>query len=471
MIPPHLVERFRRAERDIVSLAQKDILEVWRNLDYEDARKATDVALSAVRDVVDAYGSASSGLAADFYDDVREASGVRPSYRASPSAVAPRDQTDAMVRWGTGPLWSDNQDPDAAFSRISGGAGRLVQQPSRDTIWDNATSDPAKPRFARVPRSNACSFCQMLASRGAVYVSERSAGLDRSYHDHCYCLPVPVFSLDDLPEINRRLQEEWEEATAGAYGPDEARRMWEQHVRDAGGFSGPPKEPGKLVQDFKDYNQAAAWAEARGMVLDETLLNRKTIEEFQLFAEAYETIAARYPQIVDNVVSVEYLADAPGIAARVFFGRYGRYADDFSPTTQSRVGLSGMDMTKLRNSPNVVATDGYQAMIHEMAHVVQAATPHLRQVAGSGAKYAPGGRSQIGEALKEAGYAKGRSIDRGLLGRDISNYAVTGNHLETHAEIFTLFNRPQGLAGLSSDTVKRLNEFRDALNRRIPGAL
>lgn len=38
-----------------------------------------------------------------------------------------------------------------------------------------------------------CDFCLMLASRGPVYGSSETAGGEgNKYHDHCYCIPVPV---------------------------------------------------------------------------------------------------------------------------------------------------------------------------------------------------------------------------------------------------------------------------------------
>ncbi|MCL2737134.1 MAG: EndoU domain-containing protein [Propionibacteriaceae bacterium] len=51
--------------------------------------------------------------------------------------------------------------------------------------------DPAKPRFARVPRGITCSFCIMLAGRGFVYANDKAAGGLDQYHGHCDCQIVP----------------------------------------------------------------------------------------------------------------------------------------------------------------------------------------------------------------------------------------------------------------------------------------
>ena len=42
-------------------------------------------------------------------------------------------------------------------------------------------------RWRRVPEPGACDFCLMLATRGAVYASQETAGRDNDYHAHCHC--------------------------------------------------------------------------------------------------------------------------------------------------------------------------------------------------------------------------------------------------------------------------------------------
>jgi len=42
-------------------------------------------------------------------------------------------------------------------------------------------------RWRRVPEPGACDFCLMLATRGAVYASQETAGKDNDYHAHCHC--------------------------------------------------------------------------------------------------------------------------------------------------------------------------------------------------------------------------------------------------------------------------------------------
>ena len=64
--------------------------------------------------------------------------------------------------------------------------------------------------YRRIARPGACEFCQMLAGRGAVYKSQRSASgvvgragrargdqrVGQSYHDNCRCVTEPIYRVE-----------------------------------------------------------------------------------------------------------------------------------------------------------------------------------------------------------------------------------------------------------------------------------
>ena len=64
------------------------------------------------------------------------------------------------------------------------------------TILKNVSRDKNKGvKFARVTSGrNTCAFCLMLAGRGAVYDSRKSAGEFDHWHRHCTCKVVPCLS-------------------------------------------------------------------------------------------------------------------------------------------------------------------------------------------------------------------------------------------------------------------------------------
>ncbi len=72
------------------------------------------------------------------------------------------------VRWAAGGLWGD--DPQQVRRVLDGCVQAWVKYSGRDTVARNVKFDPAKPRYARVPRgAHTCAWYAMLASRGFVY--------------------------------------------------------------------------------------------------------------------------------------------------------------------------------------------------------------------------------------------------------------------------------------------------------------
>lgn len=215
------VERFRAAQQDLVTLSTRDLLAVWRALDYSNARAATDVLLATFPDITAAYGDLAAVAAADLYEDLRAEYGPGSPFRARAAAVAPLEQSQAAVRWAVAPLWADDPRLDATLARLSGALRRLTLQPARDTIQTESRREGTT--YAVVPAGDACEWCLMLASRGAVYHEQR----ERQWHDSCRCVAAPVWRPTDLPDINQRLRDEWQQVASDAPDP---RAAWREHV-------------------------------------------------------------------------------------------------------------------------------------------------------------------------------------------------------------------------------------------------
>jgi hypothetical protein len=191
------VERFADANRNIRALVLADLERLWRALDTQNADATRDFLLDAVPLLVASYGDVAATVAADFYDEVRDASRALGRFTAVPAGGFDLDDLLGQVRYSVGPLYSANPDPGAALGRLSQKVDEFTLQPGRDTIAESVTRDPAKPRWARVPVGETCAFCLMLASRGAVYGSEVSA---RKFHGNDDCVPTPVWRDDPYPE-------------------------------------------------------------------------------------------------------------------------------------------------------------------------------------------------------------------------------------------------------------------------------
>lgn len=121
------------------------------------------------------YLSASAELTTQWYDEQPTAtSGFAPE----PAELPPAEQLAANARWAL--------LQDATVSLLQGAATRSIFNTSRATVLGNAEREGV--RWARHASANACGFCRMLATRGAVY---HSAALARKGHGGCHCLAVP----------------------------------------------------------------------------------------------------------------------------------------------------------------------------------------------------------------------------------------------------------------------------------------
>lgn len=116
---------------------------------------------------------------------------------------------------------------DAKGSIAAGIVDRSVITAGRETLRRVGQRDKRRLAWMRVTSSHPCSFCAMLAARGAVYTSERAAGgLTHEYHDNCHCIIVAVW-VDDwsYTERDKYFIDNWAKVTAKFKGADK-RREW-----------------------------------------------------------------------------------------------------------------------------------------------------------------------------------------------------------------------------------------------------
>lgn len=174
-------------------------------------------------ELVTTYGDVSALLAADFYDMLRDVPPSSASFRAAFAQPVDPGKAEGSVRWAVGALFPGEETvyefdrltgdevavgtrlvparPDQFTSQILGATQRLVSQRGRDTIFDNAGRDPVRTSVARIPSgTDTCTFCIMLASRGAVYTDLVAAGEMNDFHDNCDCVPTVIRSKQDYPE-------------------------------------------------------------------------------------------------------------------------------------------------------------------------------------------------------------------------------------------------------------------------------
>lgn len=208
-----------RAEVDLLRTAQAELTKRVRSELVSLAgalsgnpQAIRDTLLQIVPALVAEYGDVAATVSAEWFEEVygAKASMAKP---ISPEFVA------KGVKYTAGHLWEDN--PAATLAALDVKLDKWIKQSGRDTVRASAARNGFA--WARVPTGpKTCSFCLVMASRGAVYDSKRSAAQradgDR-YHGDCDCQAIAVRDASDLPE---------------GYDPDELYDVYST-ARDAAG--------------------------------------------------------------------------------------------------------------------------------------------------------------------------------------------------------------------------------------------
>ncbi len=165
MPSPSEVEAFRRILEGLAESAG----------DRAAALAVADAPPEAYVALIDPYIAASSQVTAEWYHS------LDPDKPFAVEPAPPPERSALAANYG----WAVTQlDPAEA---LSGSANRQVYNTSRATVAHNARRENV--RYARQALFNACAWCQMLATRGAVYHTEATAMA--SGHDDCNCVAVP----------------------------------------------------------------------------------------------------------------------------------------------------------------------------------------------------------------------------------------------------------------------------------------
>jgi hypothetical protein len=99
---------------------------------------------------------------------------------------------------------------DLSAAGSAGAAMRHALAGGRGTLAGSIRADERTIGWARVTSGSPCSFCAMLASRGAVYSAET---VDFETHDNCSCSIEPVYSRGTAwPPGSERWRDLWQQA-------------------------------------------------------------------------------------------------------------------------------------------------------------------------------------------------------------------------------------------------------------------
>jgi len=245
---PDAAAQHQAAQGGLVVVLGASLAALWASMDVTRLATALPAFKAGVAAVVIRHAQASATLAAQQYQRQRVAAGVGAGFRPTAAPPPSVQQVAQSVDWAVQPLWNSNVvaaatgQPEAAptealpsagsaiadaKARLAASSERLVLDAGRDTVIGNAQRDPKAKGWARIPEPGACSFCLMLATRGAVYRSEQTA--DFKTHDHCRCHVEPVFTAYEPSARVREAEALWASSTKGLHG-DAARIAFRRAV-------------------------------------------------------------------------------------------------------------------------------------------------------------------------------------------------------------------------------------------------
>lgn len=194
-LPRYVIDNYTLALEGIDTKSAIAISKMLKDVEWDDVAAARAAISEAFETVCEVASTAAAELAASFYDTLRE-NELGKTLGAEPQTARDPESTEGALR----AIVQDAVDghPETIAQKLAERASFEAKRAAGETIKHNVRRDPAKPKYARVPQptesyADGCPFCRMLAGRGYVFWSKKSAGEDNHYHAQCRCRVVPSF--------------------------------------------------------------------------------------------------------------------------------------------------------------------------------------------------------------------------------------------------------------------------------------
>lgn len=258
-----LTRQHRDRQMRIRAGALREFMRVWPVWSLDDVR-SFDRLVTATLPLVELTHGASANVAAEYYEQFRDAEGVDGDFQPIKPTGIDRDQVAASL-YATGESQARRSlaagmSAEAArqntLTTLTGAVGRHVLNGGRGTLLISAVEEPGAVGWQRVTDGDPCAFCAMLASRGPEYKSREAATnvdgrmgkwdrrdyggdtarpssrpvaprgnrqIGQSYHDNCACSVEVFYEGSSMPPQSEQFRDMWDENARGLPA-DEARR-------------------------------------------------------------------------------------------------------------------------------------------------------------------------------------------------------------------------------------------------------
>lgn len=205
-----LTQTHRAAQLAVRARSLQGLVALWRAVDPADLKNTIGVFTEAATLLAANGFEDSATVAARYITQFRAAEGASGTL-ALPRAQRPdriaiaADLRGAALKGIIDGRRAGLSTPGAAragLARVTGALAKQVLTGGWMTILNAVQQDPEVTGWTRVTSGDPCAFCRMLASRGQVYKSEKSA--DFEAHGSCACTPEPVYSGPQLADAPTR---------------------------------------------------------------------------------------------------------------------------------------------------------------------------------------------------------------------------------------------------------------------------
>lgn len=250
-MPPPVSEspettRYYFAQAALGASVASAIRDLWPELDPANLRGTFPTVRKGAAAVGSQHALAAVSIAADYYDDHREALGVTSPFR-TPIIDAPTltrieseiDKAAAELLVAIDATVDDLYLAELATqiqAETEAAAQAAVADAGRDEILTAIQADREAKGWARVVRPGACSFCRMLAARGAVYLSKESGDFraHRAINGRggtCQCTVEPLLGQKYEPTAQARQDAAvWQQVTADGFRGADARNEFRRRL-------------------------------------------------------------------------------------------------------------------------------------------------------------------------------------------------------------------------------------------------
>ena len=249
MIPASLLGSYSALRKVISDAAMDDLDALMVSVLSESPRVQREALRDILPELGDRYVGVTSMVAAEFFDELMSIQEVAKPVRADTLLLEDPNRWRSLVDWSADDYVFERLGADAVYSRLAGGLTKSLTEAAADTMIGNAEQQLDNFYSAqRVPQPGACTFCSMIASRGAVYTERSATGvvgrgkpigshrlakgirprgsrkLGEKFHDYCRC-EVVILTQDNQAELLAIQEQHLAAYTNAARNADEGRSL------------------------------------------------------------------------------------------------------------------------------------------------------------------------------------------------------------------------------------------------------